>query len=66
MTESDLDWENRTLCKDESCIGVEDVLTCADMFDGINIKLCKCGGIRRALQMIHICRALLASSIFIG
>ncbi len=26
-------------------------------FDGINIKLSKCGGIRRALQMIHTARS---------
>ena len=45
------------LIADESCLGVEDVLTCADVFDGINIKLCKCGGIRRALRMIHTARS---------
>lgn len=42
---------------DESCIGVSDVLKCAGTFDGINIKLSKCGGIRPALQMIHTARS---------
>jgi L-alanine-DL-glutamate epimerase-like enolase superfamily enzyme len=45
------------LIADESCVGVEDVLACVGAFDGINIKLCKCGGIRRALQMIHTARS---------
>lgn len=42
---------------DESCIGVKSVLDCAGVFDGINIKLSKCGGIRRAIQMIHTARS---------
>lgn len=42
---------------DESCVGVNDVLECAKHFDGINIKLSKCGGIRRAVQMIHTARS---------
>lgn len=42
---------------DESCIGVEDVLNCVGAFDGINIKLSKCGGIRQALKMIHTARS---------
>ena len=45
------------LIADESCLGVDDVLKCVGAFDGINIKLCKCGGIRRALQMIHTARS---------
>jgi len=42
---------------DESCVGIEDVLGCVGYFDGINIKLSKCGGIRRAVQMIHTARS---------
>ena len=42
---------------DESCCSVEDVLRCVGYFDGINIKLSKCGGIRAALKMIHVARA---------
>jgi L-alanine-DL-glutamate epimerase-like enolase superfamily enzyme len=45
------------LIADESCVGVSDVLKCAEMFDGINIKLSKCGGIRPAIQMIHTARS---------
>lgn len=45
------------LIADESCFGPEDILTCARYFDGINIKLCKCGGIRRAMRTIHTARA---------
>ncbi len=42
---------------DESCLGLKDVLRCAGYYDGINIKLCKCGGLRPALRMIHTARA---------
>jgi len=42
---------------DESCVGATGVLACAGAFDGINIKLSKCGGIRRAVAMIHAARA---------
>ena len=42
---------------DESCIAEGDVLKCAGVFDGINIKLSKCGGIRSAVRMIHTARA---------
>ncbi len=45
------------LIADESCIDLPDVLACAGSFDGINIKLSKCGGIRPALGMIHTARA---------
>lgn len=45
------------LVADESCVGPADVIKCIGFFDGINIKLSKCGGIRRALQMIHTARA---------
>jgi L-alanine-DL-glutamate epimerase-like enolase superfamily enzyme len=42
---------------DESCVTVEDIPRIADCVDGINIKLMKCGGINRALKMIHTARA---------
>jgi L-Ala-D/L-Glu epimerase len=42
---------------DESCVSVDDVLKCVPHFDGVNIKLSKCGGIRRALKMIHTARS---------
>jgi L-alanine-DL-glutamate epimerase-like enolase superfamily enzyme len=40
------------LFADESCVQEQDVARCADAFDGINIKLTKCGGITPALRMI--------------
>lgn len=40
------------LFADESCITEDDVSRCAATFDGINIKLTKCGGITPALRMI--------------
>ncbi len=43
---------------DESCFGVKDVEKCAPFFDGINIKLTKCGGITPALDMIALARKL--------
>lgn len=38
---------------DESCQRETDVETCAGLFDGINIKLMKCGGITPALRMVE-------------
>jgi L-alanine-DL-glutamate epimerase-like enolase superfamily enzyme len=37
---------------DESCRTEEDVQKCINSFDGINIKLTKCGGITPAIRMI--------------
>ena len=46
------------LFADESCRTEDDVLACAAGFDGINIKLTKCGGITPALRMIEHARKL--------
>jgi L-alanine-DL-glutamate epimerase-like enolase superfamily enzyme len=43
---------------DESCAAEHDVERCADSFHGINIKLCKCGGLAPARRMIARARAL--------
>lgn len=43
---------------DESCITEEDVERCAGQFDGINIKLVKCGGLTPARRMIERARKL--------
>lgn len=43
---------------DESCVRPADVVSLAGIVDGINIKMAKCGGIREALRMIHLARAL--------
>ena len=40
------------LIADESCAAEEDVPRCVDHFHGINIKLCKCGGLTPARRMI--------------
>ena len=46
------------LFADESCQTEQDVKKCAEGFDGINIKLTKCGGITPAMRMINEARAL--------
>lgn len=43
---------------DEACVTEEDVKRCANYFDGINIKLMKCGGITPALRMIRKAKEL--------
>ena len=43
---------------DESCIVEEDVETCNGYFNGINIKLTKCGGLTPARRMIKKARTL--------
>jgi len=61
------DWEGMKILKkesvlpiiaDESCQRYEDLLLCADAFDGVNIKLMKCGGITPALRMIEKAKQL--------
>ena len=46
------DYTNIPFIADESCQVEEDVEKCADGFDGINIKLMKCGGLTPARRMI--------------
>ncbi|PWJ53220.1 L-alanine-DL-glutamate epimerase-like enolase superfamily enzyme [Dyadobacter jejuensis] len=43
---------------DESCILEADVKACYGLFDGVNIKLTKCGGLTTALRMITEARHL--------
>lgn len=43
---------------DEACREEKDVKKCADAYNGINIKLTKCGGITPALRMIAEARQL--------
>ena len=43
---------------DESCIVENDVEKCASHFNGINIKLTKCGGLTPALRMIQKAKSL--------
>ena len=42
---------------DESAIAAQDVPRLAGCVTGVNVKLAKCGGLRRALKMIHVARA---------
>jgi L-alanine-DL-glutamate epimerase-like enolase superfamily enzyme len=42
---------------DESCQRLSQLPAVAEAFDGVNIKLMKCGGLSEALQMIHSARA---------
>lgn len=46
------------LVADESCQRPEDLPRLVGRFQGVNIKLAKCGGIRSALQMIAAARTL--------
>lgn len=43
---------------DEDARTAKDLPALAGCVDGINIKLMKCGGLREALRMIHVARAL--------
>jgi L-alanine-DL-glutamate epimerase-like enolase superfamily enzyme len=45
------------LIADESIHDASDIPRLAEAFDGINIKLMKCGGLGEALRMIHTARA---------
>ncbi len=45
------------LFADESVARAKDIPPLAEAFDGINIKLMKCGGLGEALRMIHAARA---------
>lgn len=46
------------LIADESCVTERDVARCVEGFDGINIKLTKCGGITPGLRMVRQARKL--------
>ena len=60
------DWEGMKILKeksvlplfaDESCVTEKDVMKCCEVFDGINIKLTKCGGLTPAFRMIAQAKA---------
>ncbi|MBM4161045.1 MAG: dipeptide epimerase [Ignavibacteria bacterium] len=48
---------NLPLIADESSARLHDVPKLQGVFDGINIKLMKCAGLREAMRMIHTARA---------
>ncbi len=43
---------------DESCQIESDVADCHGLFHGVNVKLCKCGGLTPALAMLRQARGL--------
>jgi L-alanine-DL-glutamate epimerase-like enolase superfamily enzyme len=49
---------NMPIIADEACERPADVPKCVGIYDGINIKLDKCGGLLEAHKMIQIARAL--------
>jgi L-alanine-DL-glutamate epimerase-like enolase superfamily enzyme len=50
---------------DEDCHTLTDIAPCAEIADGINIKLSKSGGIAEAVRMVHAARAL-GLSVMLG
>ncbi|HOZ51209.1 MAG TPA: dipeptide epimerase [Chitinophagaceae bacterium] len=61
------DWQGMKILKqettiplfaDESCVSESDVERCCEVFDGINIKLTKCGGLTPAFRMIEKAKSL--------
>ncbi len=43
---------------DEACLHPADIPRLAGSFDGVNVKLMKCGGVQEALRMIEIAKSL--------
>jgi L-alanine-DL-glutamate epimerase-like enolase superfamily enzyme len=43
---------------DEACVHPADIPRLAGAYDGVNIKLMKCGGVQEALRMIEIAKSL--------
>ncbi|MEZ6133153.1 MAG: dipeptide epimerase [Planctomycetaceae bacterium] len=43
---------------DEDCQTLHDVARCVEFFHGVNVKICKCGGLTPALQMLRDTRGL--------
>jgi L-Ala-D/L-Glu epimerase len=58
----DMNWirerVNVPVIADESCLHPEDIPRLAPYFDGVNIKIDKCGGLLTGWKMIHMARAL--------
>jgi L-alanine-DL-glutamate epimerase-like enolase superfamily enzyme len=46
------------LIADEACERPADLAKCAGIYDGVNVKLDKCGGILEACKMIQVAKAL--------
>lgn len=48
---------NIPLIADESSLRLHDIASLQNVFDGVNIKLMKCTGLREGMKMIHAARA---------
>jgi L-Ala-D/L-Glu epimerase len=49
---------NLPIIADESCQQKADVAACHGLFHGVNVKICKCGGLSPALDMLREARQL--------
>ncbi|MEW4490643.1 dipeptide epimerase [Thalassoglobus sp. JC818] len=60
VTDQEFVFENSALpvIADESCQVEEDVRRCEGRFHGINVKICKCGGLTPALSMLKSAREI--------
>ena len=58
----DMKWIKRRvhipIIADEACLHPEDIPKIAPYFDGVNVKVDKCGGLLEALRMIQIAKSL--------
>jgi L-Ala-D/L-Glu epimerase / N-acetyl-D-glutamate racemase len=43
---------------DEACLNIAAIPKLADAYDGVNVKLDKCGGMQQALRMIQVAKSL--------
>ena len=59
---ADMNWirerVNIPIIADESCLHPQDIPKLAPHFDGVNVKVDKCGGLLEAWRMINIARSL--------
>jgi L-alanine-DL-glutamate epimerase-like enolase superfamily enzyme len=51
---------------DESCTSIHELPALKGVFDGINIKLMKCGGLKNALQLIYTAKKILGMRVMLG
>ncbi len=47
----------KPIIADESCLTIDDIHHCTQFFTGVNIKIMKCGGWDKSLEIIKACRA---------
>jgi len=51
---------------DESCTSIQELPALKGVFDGINVKLMKCGGLKNALQLIYTAKKILGMKVMLG